>query len=337
MKVCVKCNIEREEDCFEIMQSGNLRVKCKICRVQEHKNRIIKNVDLNKIHIKEKKYTTQICNLCHTDQKLNNFERTVYKSGNVIYRKQCNLCRSIQAEKQHLENYQTYIARSRERYKNKKLKQHESDTEFKICTQCNINKNVLTEFNSKITKTGYVSVRAVCKQCVSENEKQSKLNYYNKSGKFKNRTNSQDPIAKQKRNERLREKRKDPVTKLRISISAVIRTALQKQGVSKNNLSCLKYLSYTIAELKQHLGSLFESWMTWENWGVYNSKTWNDNDPSTWTWQIDHIIPHSTLPYTSMEDENFKKCWALENLRPYSAKQNNIDGGSKIRHKQKTQ
>jgi len=27
-----------------------------------------------------------------------------------------------------------------------------------------------------------------------------------------------------------------------------------------------------------------------------------------------------------MEDENFKKCWALENLRPLSAKQNIIEG-----------
>ena len=27
-----------------------------------------------------------------------------------------------------------------------------------------------------------------------------------------------------------------------------------------------------------------------------------------------------------MEDDNFKKCWALENLRPLSAKQNIVDG-----------
>jgi hypothetical protein len=32
-----------------------------------------------------------------------------------------------------------------------------------------------------------------------------------------------------------------------------------------------------------------------------------------------------------MEDENFKKCWSLENLRPYSAKQNIIDGAREIK------
>lgn len=32
------------------------------------------------------------------------------------------------------------------------------------------------------------------------------------------------------------------------------------------------------------------------------------------------------LLYTSTQDENFQKCWALENLRTYSAKQNLLDG-----------
>ena len=40
----------------------------------------------------------------------------------------------------------------------------------------------------------------------------------------------------------------------------------------------------------------------------------------------------SELPYTSMTDDNFKKCWSLNNLRPYSAKQNILDGLTKIRH-----
>jgi hypothetical protein len=79
-----------------------------------------------------------------------------------------------------------------------------------------------------------------------------------------------------------------------------------------------------------------EPWMTWENWTIYDPKTWDDNNPTTWTWNIDHIIPRSDLPYTSMEDENFKKCWSLENLRPLSAKQNVLDGVNRIRHKKGT-
>jgi hypothetical protein len=36
-----------------------------------------------------------------------------------------------------------------------------------------------------------------------------------------------------------------------------------------------------------------------------------------------------------MEDDNFKKCWALNNLRPLSAKQNILDGTTKIRHEKR--
>jgi hypothetical protein len=49
------------------------------------------------------------------------------------------------------------------------------------------------------------------------------------------------------------------------------------------------------------------------------------NKSTTWTWNIDHIIPHSTFKYISMEDQSFKECWSLTNLRPYSAKQNILD------------
>ena len=65
--------------------------------------------------------------------------------------------------------------------------------------------------------------------------------------------------------------------------------------------------------------------MNWNNWGKYNPKTWDDNDSSTWTWQIDHIIPVSHFKYNCESDEEFKKCWSLDNLRPYSAKQNIIE------------
>jgi hypothetical protein len=101
---------------------------------------------------------------------------------------------------------------------------------------------------------------------------------------------------------------------------------------SKNKQSILDFLSYSIDELKKHLENQFETWMTWNNRSLYNKNTWDDNDQSTWTWQLDHIVPQSILPYTSMEDDNFKKCWALNNLRPLSAKQNFLEGVQRTRH-----
>ena len=121
----------------------------------------------------------------------------------------------------------------------------------------------------------------------------------------------------------------DPLFKLRKCCSSLIKYLLKD---NKNGSSILLYLPYTILELKFHIEIQFshpknltpdgKTWMTWSNWGRYNKNIWDDNDSDTWKWQLDHIIPQSALLYTSMEDENFKKCWALENLRPLSAKDN---------------
>jgi len=135
-------------------------------------------------------------------------------------------------------------------------------------------------------------------------------------------------------NERLKRRAKklrenNPCYVIKSSISHSIWVRLKSK---KNNKSCLNYLSYSISDLKLHLEKQFEPWMNWINYGRYKADDWNDNDQSTWKWQIDHIIPQSDLPYLSMEDDNFKKCWALENLRPYSAKQNLVDGVRRTRH-----
>lgn len=124
----------------------------------------------------------------------------------------------------------------------------------------------------------------------------------------------------------------DPLIRLRDAISTAIRIGLQRSGGHKNNQSILQYLPYSIQELKEHLEKQFEPWMNWKNQGQYDPKTWNDNESAAWTWQVDHIIPHSTFKYTSIQDEEFKKCWALSNLRPLSAKQNLLDGTNKTRH-----
>jgi len=111
-----------------------------------------------------------------------------------------------------------------------------------------------------------------------------------------------------------------------MNISNTINQALKKQNSSKFGESILQHFPYTISELKQHLEKQWEPWMNWNNHGkISNNKR---------TWNIDHIIPQSSLPYNSMEEENFQKCWALENLRPMESfanlrKSNHIENESK--------
>lgn len=123
---------------------------------------------------------------------------------------------------------------------------------------------------------------------------------------------------------------KDPSYKFRSNISRMILLALKKSNSSKRGESITKYLSYSIDELKKHIESQWETWMDWNNYGKYKLDSWDDNDVSTWKWNIDHIIPRSILAYDSMTHVNFCKCWSLDNLRPMSAKENLYKGSKRI-------
>ncbi len=148
-----------------------------------------------------------------------------------------------------------------------------------------------------------------------------------------NKSRYQDYQKNYKRkNPRMGRKRSITVEgRLRSAISRAISKNIKKMGGEKME-SSLPHLDFTYGQLKVHLESLFELWMSWSNYGIYDPKTWKDNDPSTWKWQIDHVIPHSELLYSSYQHENFHKCWSLSNLRPYSAKQNILDGSNRTRH-----
>lgn len=139
----------------------------------------------------------------------------------------------------------------------------------------------------------------------------------------KARENLSNLTKEEKKLRKLAQKRKyyrnkiesnDIFFKLRKSVSGALYKSLFLFE-SKDYNSKIEFLPYTIAELKAHLESQFEPWQSWSNYGKYLL-----NGPLTW--QIDHIIPQSKLPYTSFEDENFKKCWALENLRPLESRAN---------------
>jgi hypothetical protein len=157
-----------------------------------------------------------------------------------------------------------------------------------------------------------------------------------------------DPVYKSKkdlsRKKSAKNKRNiDTTFRCRKDVSRAIYSGLKSQNGSKNNISCWLKLPYTPIMLMNHLESHFvdcenltpdgKVWMNRLNRGSYTKSKWDDNDPKTWVWSIDHIVPQSELPYDSYDHPNFQKCWALENLRPLSAKQNLLDGVLKTRHK----
>jgi len=108
------------------------------------------------------------------------------------------------------------------------------------------------------------------------------------------------------------QRRLDPSTKLRKTVSNLIRDCIAKRGAYKD-ASFPKYVDWSVKELKQHLESKFKDGMSWENYGQ---------------WHIDHVIPDSWFKYDSPYSDGFKKSWALENLQPLWAKEN-LKKGSK--------
>lgn len=179
------------------------------------------------------------------------------------------------------------------------------------------NKNTYKENNKIYVEKNRSDINLYHKIYNKENYKEYYKKYFIKN-KIKINENRRKYIQSKLQN--------DSSFKLRRNVSKLISSYLKRSGYRKNNKSILNNLGYSIDTLKVHLEKQFEPWMTWNNWGKYSSKTWNDNDPVTWRWQIDHIIPQSNLPYTSIEESNFKKCWELSNLRPYSAKLNLLKG-----------
>jgi hypothetical protein len=158
------------------------------------------------------------------------------------------------------------------------------------------------------------------------NKKYNKKYYQENAEKEKQRTRDKpkEAVRRYARKQMLKIK-----NRLRRNISRNILYHMKNGGSSKNNLSHLEFLDWNYNEFVSNMESKFEPWMSWNNYGQYNPKTWDDNDISTWTWQIDHIIPHSDFDYSTMDCQEFRDCWALTNLRPYSSKQNLLDRNRK--------
>ena len=209
----------------------------------------------------------------------------------------------------------------------------------KKCKQCEVIMSI-SHFRKR-TCFERVFYESYCAACEAELRKVRQKDQYqnNKNWYVEYRKTNKDKINKYKRDVgsiralvRAGERYADePSFKIRVVISSAIRKSIKNNGSVKKG-SSLAHLLYTMVELKDHIESQFEPWMSWNNWNQYNPETWDDNDISTWCWNLDHIIPASTFTYTSMEDPAFRDCWALSNLRPLSAKQNVLDGSARTRH-----
>lgn len=105
--------------------------------------------------------------------------------------------------------------------------------------------------------------------------------------------------------------RATPQKRLRTAFGASICHSLQSRN--KGGRGWQDILGYTKEDLVAHLEKQFKEGMSWDNYGFYG-------------WHVDHVIPQAMFTYETVDDEDFHKCWALNNLQPLWAEENHSKG-----------
>jgi hypothetical protein len=115
-----------------------------------------------------------------------------------------------------------------------------------------------------------------------------------------------DKIRKTKRDYEKNRKDSDPLYKLVANFRTAIWTVLKESNVDKYG-HYFDILQYTPEELIIHLEKQFKDDMTWDNYGI---------------WHVDHKLPITSFDIQEMGDEEFMKCWCLDNLQPMWGEEN---------------
>ena len=128
------------------------------------------------------------------------------------------------------------------------------------------------------------------------------LNEYHKEWREKNIERHRE----NKRNYERTRKANDPIYKLISNFRTAIYQVLKENNVEKNG-HYFEVLKYTPEELINHLETQFKDGMTWDNYGE---------------WHVDHKVAISHHNIQEIGDEEFMKCWSLNNLQPMWGEEN---------------
>lgn len=265
MRICIKCNQEREDDDFYIYPSGRIVNTCKFCQ-----KAIQKAYDT----VRAKKRSEEYYRL----KEQNKIRKYDELTGEEL--KQCSAC-----------------------------KQWKHKNEF------------IVRRNSLDGYTGQ------CKECIKRASKirNDKLSLEEKEKLRVAKIEYMRKYREENKEEINRRKRKENLSQMQILNHTISSTIYRVLRGIKSDRHWEDLVGYSIQELKKHLESQFTPEMSWNNMGEY--------------WEIDHIVPLNLFYYNTEQDEQFKVCWSLANLRPLEkvANRSRPKDGSDILEKQKKQ
>jgi len=177
------------------------------------------------------------------------------------------------------------------------------------------NKDKLNKFSKKYREDNNDKLKLYFKCLYNKIKDDIEFKEKRKSYHKKYYDNNKEKIKKyqseHKEDRNLRERiryKEEPVYK----ISRLIIKGIKKGfKVGSKNSKSLEILGCSFEEFKIYLESKFETWMTWENHGLYNGEF-------NYGWDIDHIVPSSSA---TTEKESIKLNH-YTNLQPLCSKVN---------------
>lgn len=250
---------------------------------------------------------TKICSKCGIEKPLEDFNKDKGKADG--YANICKLCR-IEQRKLNKDKTAEYNKKYREThaeyYKQHNIEHKDDKHQYYIehkKEKAIYDKLYMAKPENKARKVAY-DKEYVTRPEVKEMRKQYTIQNRDKICQKQKAYRLQNiDKLRQRDREQYQIKKLDPQFRINTSISTAINFSIR----DKKERHWEDLVGYTIADLMKHLEAQFEPEMTWDNYGE---------------WHIDHIIPKSSLEFSSYTDDNFKIIWGLANLRPLWAKDN---------------
>jgi hypothetical protein len=303
-KICSKCKNEKEFDEFKKYKKSKdgYYYQCKTCQKESNKKSYEKNKEKlnqksrdnyqkNKKPKKEKK-VNKYPFITSLKSRLNNVNKKFNTKLKLIELLDC----SLDDFKINLESqFHDWICWDNYGLNNKK-------NNYWIIELINKNLNTPQELlhysNFKI-KTFPTIKKPILPKVLTEEQKLKKKLYWKEYRQIhKDRYRINHRIYKNLKKET------DPVFKLKERCRTIIGNSIRRNGYTKKSRTH-EILGCSYEDFKNHIELQFQTWMNWDNYGLYNGEL-------NYGWDIDHIVPCAS----AKTEEELLKLNHYTNLRP---------------------
>lgn len=211
--------------------------------------------------------------------------------------KQCNKCNEVKLITEYHKNGKYYYSICKQCKRKYRVENYERESEIRK-ERDKLNNDKIREQKREYRKGDVYKQYRINN---SEKYKEYNIEYYKKN---------KDKVNKQKLEYFKTKYKTNELFRLSENIRRGISLSFKKNGFTKNSRTN-EILGCSYEEFKQHLESLWQPWMNWDNYGLYNGEL-------NYGWDIDHITPSSSCE----TEEDIIKLNHYTNLQPLCSKIN---------------